>query len=494
MAYLGTTPAVGYSKIEKQTITGNDGTTYTLNNPVGNEQEIEVYVNNVRQEPGNAYTTFGTTLNMTGVVTANDSFYVVYQSKAERTLSIIPEQDSKGHYNFDSGTLYIDSTNNRIGINNTSPSQALTVTGNVSVSGNLTVGTGTVIINDNSISVNGGYISPVQSFRNKVINGNFDYWQRGTSNTSIATGQYLADRWLHFRVGSTANVSRQAFTLGQTDVPNEPTYFHRTIVTSSAGASNRCDLRQNIESVRTLAGQTAILSFWAKADASKNIAVEFQQSFGTGGSPSSGVNAIGVTTCALTTSWKKFTIPVNIPSISGKTLGTDNNDILTILLWFDAGSTYNSRTNSLGQQSGTFDIAQVQLEAGSVATPFEVRPLGTELQLCQRYFCKTFPLSTAPGDNRGVTGCIIERTGTFSTGTALSTRWQYPVAMRAAPTITLYNVGTGTSGFWKDAFGVNTVYDPSTPAASDTSMYLASATTAGTTLTPVIHVVASAEL
>lgn len=423
MAYLGTTPAVGYSKIEKQTLTGNGGTTYTLNNPVGNEQELEVYVNNVRQEPGVAYTTFGTTLTMTGAVTANDSFYVVYQSKAERTLSIIPEQDSKGHYTFDSGTLYIDSTNNRIGINNTSPTQALTVTGNVSVSGNLTVGTGTVVISNDSITIAGSAVSPVQSFRNKVINGNFDYWQRGTSNTSVASNQYLADRWVHLRVGSTANVSRQAFTLGQTDVPNEPTYFHRTAVTSVAGAGNTVNFAQRIESVRTLAGQTATLSFWAKADASKNIAVDFVQFFGTGGSPSSAISAIGVTTCALTTSWKKFTITVNVPSISGKTLGTDNNDTLWFRVWFDAGSNFNSFTNSLGQQSGTFDIAQVQLEAGSVATPFEVRPPGVELALCQRYYYGT----TAQFNFSGYSASSISAYHTFS----------LPVSMRVLPTFSI---------------------------------------------------------
>ena len=126
-----------------------------------------------------------------------------------------------------------------------------------------------------------------------------------------------------------------------------------------------------------------------RSDASKNIAIEFLQIFGSGGSPSTFVSGIGVTTCALTSSFQKFTITVNIPSISGKTLGSNNDDCLGVLFWLDAGSTYNSRTNSLGQQSGTFDIAQVQLEAGSVATPFEVRPPGIELALCQRYYHRT---------------------------------------------------------------------------------------------------------
>jgi len=229
-------------------------------------------------------------------------------------------------------------------------------------------------------------------FRNKLINGGFDIWQRGTSQTSSGYGS--DDRWSNSHNGSTKTASQQTFTLGQTDVPNNPRYWSRTVVTSSAGTGNYVLKNQAIESVFTLAGQTATLSFWAKADASKNIAVEFAQSFGTGGSPSSYNTGIGVTTCALTTSWKYFTVTVSIPSITGKTLGTNNDHFLQVLFWFDAGSTFNSRTNSLGQQSGTFDIAQVQLEAGSAATPFEVRPIGLELSLCQRYY-QVLPVSTA---------------------------------------------------------------------------------------------------
>jgi hypothetical protein len=236
----------------------------------------------------------------------------------------------------------------------------------------------------NGVSVNSNPIATAGSMsnRNKIINGNFDIWQRGTSGTS----GYVADRWNVFQTGSTVAISRQSFALGQTDVPNEPAYFIRNVVTSSAGASNRVLIEQKVEDVRTFAGQTVTLSFWAKADASKNIAVDFLQDFGTGGSPSSIVTGIGVTTCALTTSWQRFSVTASITSISGKTLGTNGNSNLRCVFWFDAGSDFNSRTNSLGQQSGTFDIAQVQLEAGDVATPFEVRSYGQELALCQRYF------------------------------------------------------------------------------------------------------------
>lgn len=241
------------------------------------------------------------------------------------------------------------------------------------------------------------------TYKNKIINGNFDFWQRGTSLGSASGGRFLADRWLNNSVGTTYTTSQQSFTLGQANVPNEPSFFHRTVATSVVGSNNFNILAQTIESVRTLAGKTATLSFWAKADSSKNIAIEFAQSFGTGGSPSSGILEIGVTTCNLTTSWQKFTITTSIPSISGKTLGTNGNDYLAINFWFDAGSSFNSRTNSLGQQSGTFDIAQVQLEEGSVATPFEERPRGLELSLCQRYYVSyVIPQDYSDGYNNAI--------------------------------------------------------------------------------------------
>jgi hypothetical protein len=97
------------------------------------------------------------------------------------------------------------------------------------------------------------------------------------------------------------------------------------------------------------------------------------------------VNAIGSTKVAINTTWQQVTVTATLPSITGKTLGTDNNDSLTLLIFFDAGTIFNSRTNTLGHQSGTFDIAQVQIEPGPVATPFERRPLATELSLCKRY-------------------------------------------------------------------------------------------------------------
>ena len=231
----------------------------------------------------------------------------------------------------------------------------------------------------NLASLNGG---PLAGFRNRIINGDFDFWQRGTSFTG---SEYGADRWIHNRDGTTHTATRQPFTLGQTDVPGEPTYFCSTVVSSVAGAANFSALVQFIEDVRTFAGQQVTVSFWAKVDSTKNIAIELQQHFGTGGSPSAIVRAIGTTKVSIGTSWQKVTVTVTVPSISGKTLGTTVDNHLVLAIFFDAGSDFNYRTDSLGQQSGTFDIAQVQIEPGPVATPFEQRPIGTELALCKRY-------------------------------------------------------------------------------------------------------------
>ena len=265
---------------------------------------------------------------------------------------------------------------------------------------------------------------PVAGFKNRIINGNFDFWQRGTSLAAGAGSErYLADRFATNSTGSTCAPSQQSFTLGQTDVPNNPTYFHRTVVASVAGANNFAVLNQYIEDVRTLAGQQITVSFWAKADASKSIAVEFLQNFGSGGSPSTTVTGIGSTKIAITTSWQKITVTATLPSISGKTIGTDaNSSKLQLAIWFDAGSNFNSRTGTLGQQSGTFDIAQVQLEQGPIATTFEQRDTGTELQMCQRYYYQT----TSSYDFYG-------RAATAAVTSYIPVVHEFPVIMRIAP-------------------------------------------------------------
>ena len=333
-------------------------------------------------------------------------------------------------------------------------------------------GTGELFVNSSGIQVpgdvqansyNGG---PLAGLRNRIINGNFDIWQRGTSFTG---SEYGADRWFHGRVGTTHTATRQAFTLGQTAVPGEPTYFCRTVVSSVAGAGNYAVLLQPIEDVRTFAGQQVTLSFWAKADATKNIAINMVQIFGTGGSPSADVGISG-TKVSIGTTFQKVTVTATLPSISGKTLGTDNNNRLVVYIWFDAGSTWNGNTDSLGQQSGTFDIAQVQVEPGPVATPFERRPQQVELALCQRYYLSYGDFHVGMNGNANAQG-----DGAF------------PVQMRASPTLS-YTDASGVANqvaIWNGTFNSSTfssgglsagtlriVLDAGTSFSSGTSSWL----------------------
>jgi hypothetical protein len=265
----------------------------------------------------------------------------------------------------------------------------------------------TAKINDAAVTFAKQQSPQYTGFRNAIINGNFDIWQRGTSFTG---SEYGADRWLNARIGSSSTMSRQAFTLGQTDVPNEPAYFCRMAVTSSAAAGNYSFAQQIIEDVRTFAGQTVTLSFYAKADGAKPISTEFVQYFGTGGSPSANIQAIGTTKTTLSSSWQKITVTASVPSISGKTLGSNNDHGFMLRIWLDAGGDFNTNTNTLGQQSGTFDIAQVQVEAGSVATPFERRPIGAELALCQRYYEKISNVQITTAGVGGYTNVFYRQT------------------------------------------------------------------------------------
>jgi hypothetical protein len=87
MPYLGNAPSATFQSVAYQDLTGGTGTSFTLSHAVSSAQELEVFVNNVRQEPTVAYSAVGTTLTMTGTIAATDDFYVVFQGKAVGSVS-----------------------------------------------------------------------------------------------------------------------------------------------------------------------------------------------------------------------------------------------------------------------------------------------------------------------------------------------------------------------------------------------------------------------
>ncbi|MGP0566300.1 MULTISPECIES: hypothetical protein [unclassified Nitrospina] len=218
-----------------------------------------------------------------------------------------------------------------------------------------------------------GIQNPVISgeWKNVVINGDFRLWQRGTSFAN-PNGGYGPDRWKLFGgVGNTTVYSRQIFTLGQTDVPGEPQYFLSMEKAGGNGAPP--ELRHLIESVRTFAGQTVTLTYYAKADSARGFNARLDQIFGNGGTPS-GPRFGATLTCNLTTAWQKCTATWTLGGLSGKTLGTNGDDHLQIAFGWPSNA------------DGVIDIARVQLEAGSIGTAFEKRAPDVERQLAERYY------------------------------------------------------------------------------------------------------------
>jgi hypothetical protein len=232
------------------------------------------------------------------------------------------------------------------------------------------------------------WVGLVPQSPNAIINGAFEINQRNFTS-STTSGVFGFDRWFTFYSDGTNTYSAQSFAPGEAPLTNfEGARFARVVSSGQTLAAAATMLRQRIEDVRSFAGRVVTLSFYAKAaSGTPKIAAEFSQSFGTGGSPSSLVNTYAGQ-ATLSTSWQRFSLSVSIPSISGKTLGTNPDSSLTLNLFTSAGSDYNSRTGSLGIQSNTFDVWGVQLEAGPVATPFRrnANSLQGELAACQRYY------------------------------------------------------------------------------------------------------------
>lgn len=250
-----------------------------------------------------------------------------------------------------------------------------------------------------------------QAGKNKIINGDMNIWQRGTSITSTSgSWVYSCDRFQTYMTVSSGTlvISRQAFTAGTAPVSGyESTYFLRA--TAPTTGTSALNFRQSIEDVRTFAGQTVTFSFWAKASATTAGKIKLSQNFGSGGSAT--VDS-ALTSVSFTTSWARYSMTVTLASIAGKTIGTSS--------FLDAYYYTDSNFSS----AATIDFWGWQVEAGSIATPFQTAT-GTiqgELEACQRYYWQiedTF--DGYAGMNFG--------------GGASRIGFPNPVAMRAAPSL-----------------------------------------------------------
>lgn len=260
--------------------------------------------------------------------------------------------------------------------------------------------------------------APNNTGRNLIHNPVMTVAQRGIG--PFTANGYGLDRWKIYLSSDTVSHSQQAFPItGLAGVDESATNYWSNTFTGNAAATALNIGYQLIEKVKRLSNKTVTVSLYAVASSgTPKLGVSLDQNFGSGGSPSSPVNGTGQSV-TLSTTWTRYSLTFTIPSVTGLTLGSNGDDSTALNFWYSAGSNFNTRSGSVGVQSGTIMLWGVQLEIGSVATPLARRDPADELALCQRFYqTGSFNLSGYNGANNYVSYCI-----------------PFPVTMRAQPTM-----------------------------------------------------------
>jgi hypothetical protein len=277
--------------------------------------------------------------------------------------------------------------------------------------------------------------------KNKIINGDLRYNQRNFTSITQSGGFWGFDRFI-VQASTSATMTAQTFTPGTAPVSGyEGINYVQVTSASQSATTDYTQIATKIEDVRTLAGQTWTYSFWAKASTgTPQLTITLEQCFGTGGTPSANVQTpFGNVT--LSTSWQRYSVTGVIPSIAGKTLGTNNDHFTQTDTFLSLGSNY-SGYGTLGVQNITVSFWGFQLEAGTVATAFTTASgsIAGELALCQRYYNKIIGDPTTLNSYQMFCVTMVE---------SATTAWgpiYLPVKMRAAPSVTFGGTSSWSFG------------------------------------------------
>jgi hypothetical protein len=284
-----------------------------------------------------------------------------------------------------------------------------------------------------------GVAAPTNSmgFRNRLINGDMRIDQRnaGASVTpSTLYNTYTLDRWnTVYSVGSKFSVQQNAGSV--TPPSGFKNYLGVTSLSAyTPGSGEQYTLVQNIEGYNVAdlgwgaaGAQTVTLSFWVRSSLTGTFG-------GVLGNSAANRTYPFTYTISAANTWEQKTV-----TVAGDTTGTwltTNGTGVQVIFSLGAGSTYlgtagawsgstytgaTGQTNIVATNGATFYITGVQLEAGSVATPFDRRDYGRELMMCQRYYFKTtgslFMYAYATAGYSGVViplGCQMRATPTIT--------------------------------------------------------------------------------
>ena len=307
--------------------------------------------------------------------------------------------------------------------------------------------------------------------KNAIINGDMMVWQRGTSFAASADGAFHADRWSHI-AATDAVVTVSRSTNVPTDAQGEGRFAASlqvdvTTADASIGSGQAHAIRYKVEGydIRSFVGQVCTLSFWVAATKPGIYCINLL----CAGADRSYVKEYTINSA---NTWEKKTITFTLDASSG-TWDFTNGVGLQIRWTLAAGSNYRVATdgvwgtalyatanqvNGLDSTDNNFYLTGIQLEKGSVATPFEFRSFASELALCERYYQKSYYMADGPG---AVTTNDEEVWHARVTGVQYY-RFQYRSRMRTAPTLTVYSTATGTANRIRDLSATSDITPSST--------------------------------
>lgn len=225
------------------------------------------------------------------------------------------------------------------------------------------------------------------SGRNLADNALFNIQQRGPGPFTAAVA-YNLDRWVASSSGDT--ISIQAVQLNdaqRTQIGDEAAVWGmQNNFTGTPGAGYNQQIHR-VESVRRLTGKTVTVSFWAASAgaAGLQLGVSGLQYFGSGGSPSPTIAFPGQLV-SISQTFARYQLTFNLPSMIGKTLGTNGDDYTQFNIWYSSGVNNSVNAGGLGVQSGIATIWGFQIEVGSQATPLEKLVPEVDLARCQRFY------------------------------------------------------------------------------------------------------------
>jgi hypothetical protein len=321
------------------------------------------------------------------------------------------------------------------------------------------------------------------TFRNKIINGDMRIDQRnaGATTTPTTNVTYTLDRWVTYLAQSSK------FSTGQSS--NAPAGFKTSVLATSLSAYTVASgevfgYTQMIEGYNvadfawgTASAKTVTLSFWVYS----SLTGTFGGAFKNGAED----RAYAFTyTVSSANTWTYITL--SIPGDTSGTWLTTNGIGLKVVFSLGCGSTMSTTSGSwttgnyfsatgalsvIATNTATWQITGVQLEVGTQATPFERRPFGMELALCQRYYIKSYNIETAPGTNQsgaGIGNTSYRNQDYSNSRSTFSSPVYFPVQMRATPTVTIYSL-PGTSGNY--SVGSQANFNDGTGSAAATTIY-----------------------